>query len=105
MDTERSTGGAGRARSGSSAASGSPGAAPQAQSPGTSESYERYRSTHESRRPGLMEQARDGALHQLDKQRERAATELTSVADAVRQSGRQLQGEHTTMASFVDNRS
>lgn len=103
MDTERSTGGAGRARSGS-AASGIPGAAPQTESPGTSEreSYERDRGTHESRRPGFMEQAREGALHQLDKQRERAATELTSVADAVRQSGRGLQGEHAAMASFVD---
>ncbi len=103
MDTERSTGGAGRARSGS-AASGIPGGAPRTESSGTSapESYERDRSTQESRRPGLMEQARDGALQQLDKQRERAATELTSVADAVRQSSRGLQGDHAAMASFVD---
>jgi hypothetical protein len=63
---------------------------------------EPYRSTQDSRRPGLMEQAREGALHQLDKQRERAAVGLTSMVDAVRRSGRQLEGENQAMASFVD---
>jgi len=50
----------------------------------------------------LMERARDGAFTQLDAQRERAATGLGSMVEALRESGRQLQGQNATMASYVD---
>jgi hypothetical protein len=52
--------------------------------------------------PSLMERARHGAFDQLDAQRERAATGLGSMVDALRESGRQLQGQNATMASYVD---
>jgi hypothetical protein len=50
----------------------------------------------------LMERARDGAFNKLDAQRERAATGLGSMVDALRESGRQLQGQNAAMASYVD---
>jgi hypothetical protein len=50
----------------------------------------------------LMERARQGAFNKLDSQRERAATGLGSMVDALRESGRQLQGQNATMASYVD---
>jgi hypothetical protein len=70
---------------------------------GERESYERYRTTHAPHKPGLMEEARDGAIRQLDKQRARAANGLTSVVEAVRRSGHQMEGDNATMASIVDN--
>jgi hypothetical protein len=53
-------------------------------------------------RRGLMEQAREGAFHRLDQQKERAASGLSSLVGALRQSGRQLEGENATVASYVD---
>jgi hypothetical protein len=50
----------------------------------------------------LMERARHGALNSLDSQRERAATGLGSMVNALRESGRNLQGQNATMASYVD---
>ena len=50
----------------------------------------------------LMERARDGAFDKLDTQRERAATGLDSMVNALRESGRNLQGQNATMASYVD---
>ena len=50
----------------------------------------------------LIDRARDGAINKLDAQRERAATGLSSMVEALRQSGRQLEGEHSTVASYVD---
>jgi hypothetical protein len=50
----------------------------------------------------LMERARHGAFDKLDAQRERAATGLGSMVDALRESSRQLQGQNATMASYVD---
>jgi hypothetical protein len=50
----------------------------------------------------LMERARYGAFNKLDAQRERAATGLGSMVDALRESGRQLQGQNATMASYVN---
>jgi hypothetical protein len=52
--------------------------------------------------PGLFEQAREGAFHRLDQQKERAATGLTSVAEALRQSGQQLEAQNATVASYMD---
>ena len=52
---------------------------------------------------GLLDQARDSAVHRLDRQRERAATGLSSVVDAIRQSGHQLEGKNATVASYVDS--
>lgn len=53
-------------------------------------------------RPGLFEQAREGTFRRLDQQKDRAATGLTSFVDALRQSGRQLEGQNATVASYVD---
>jgi hypothetical protein len=50
----------------------------------------------------LMDRARDGAFNKLDAQRERAASGLGSMVDALRESGRNLQGQNATMASYVD---
>jgi hypothetical protein len=50
----------------------------------------------------LMERARHGAFNRLDAQRERAATGLGSMVDALRESSRQLEGQNATMASYVD---
>src|SRR5918992_659105 len=50
----------------------------------------------------LMERARHGAFNRLDAQRERAATGLGSMVEALRESGRQLEGQNATMASYVD---
>jgi hypothetical protein len=49
----------------------------------------------------LMDRAREGAFKKLDSQRERAATGLGSMVDALRESGRQLEGQNATMASYV----
>jgi len=49
-----------------------------------------------------MEQVREGAMHRLDQQKTAAATGLTSLVGALRQSGRQLEGENATVASYVD---
>jgi hypothetical protein len=49
----------------------------------------------------LMDHARHGAFSKLDSQRERAATGLGSMVDALRESGRQLEGQNATMASYV----
>jgi hypothetical protein len=51
---------------------------------------------------GLVEQAREGTFRQLDRQKERAASGLTSIVDALRQSGHQLEGQNATVASYVD---
>jgi hypothetical protein len=53
-------------------------------------------------RPGLMDQAREGAINRLDQQRERAATGLESMVNALRQSGRDLQTDNATVAGYVD---
>jgi hypothetical protein len=50
----------------------------------------------------LIDRARDGAFNRLDAQRERAATGLGSMVEALRQSGRQLEGQNATMASYVN---
>jgi hypothetical protein len=50
----------------------------------------------------LMERARDGAFNKLDAQRERAASGLGSMVDALRESSRNLEGQNATMASYVD---
>lgn len=50
----------------------------------------------------MMERARHGAFNRLDAQRERAATGLGSMVDALRESSRQLHGKNETMASYVD---
>jgi hypothetical protein len=50
----------------------------------------------------LMERARHGALNRLDSQRERAASGLGSMVDALRESSRHLQGQNATMATYVD---
>jgi hypothetical protein len=50
----------------------------------------------------LMERARHEAFNKLDAQRERAATGLGSMVGALRETGRQLQGQNAAMASYVD---
>lgn len=61
-------------------------------------------SAHSPRGNGgtVMDRAREGAWRQLDTQRERAASGLTSMVDAIRQSGEQLQQQNPTLASYVD---
>jgi hypothetical protein len=49
-----------------------------------------------------MDRARHQAFNKLDSQRERAATGLGSMVDALRESGRQLEGQNATMASYVN---
>jgi hypothetical protein len=49
----------------------------------------------------LMDRAREGAFSKLDSQRERAATGIGSMVDALRESGRQLEGQNATVASYV----
>ena len=49
----------------------------------------------------LMDRARAGVFKKLDSQRERAATGLGSIVDAMRESGRQLEGQNAAMASYV----
>jgi hypothetical protein len=49
----------------------------------------------------MMDRAREGAFKKLDSQRERAATGLGSMVDTLRESGRQLEGQNATMASYV----
>lgn len=50
----------------------------------------------------LMDRAKQQAFTKLDSQRERAATGLGSMVDALRESGRQLEGQSSTMASYVN---
>lgn len=109
MATERSSGGAGQARSRPSRG---PTARPEQETPPPMETMEtsmpatdveqRRPATTQMARPGLFDQAREGTFRQLNRQKERAATGLTSVVDALRQSGRQLEGQNATVASYVD---
>ena len=109
MATERSTGGAGQVPSRPSRA---PTARPEQETPPSMESTEtalpasgvedRQSPITPTARSGLFEQAREGTFHQLNTQKDRAAIGLTSLADALRQSGRQLEGENATVASYVD---
>jgi hypothetical protein len=50
----------------------------------------------------LMDRAREGALNRLDSQRERAASGLTSMVDALRQGGQYIEQQNPTIASYVD---
>jgi hypothetical protein len=51
---------------------------------------------------GLMDSAREGAQRQLTTQRDRAVTGLSSLVDALRGSGRQLQAQDSGIASFTE---
>lgn len=50
----------------------------------------------------LLDRAREGALNRLDSQRERAASGLTSMVDALRQGGQHIEQQNPTIASYVD---
>jgi hypothetical protein len=110
MANERSSGGAGQARSPVARA---PISEPESEvrtpteasvnaAPSSPYREERPRPTGGERR-GILDQAREGAMHRLDRQKERATTGLSSLVDAIRQGGRQLQGENSTVASYVDS--
>jgi hypothetical protein len=51
---------------------------------------------------GLMDSARDGAHRQLTTQKDRAVTGLSSLVDALRNSGQQLKAQDSGIASFTD---
>jgi hypothetical protein len=67
------------------------------------EREQRERAYGTPRTRGLKEQARDGVLRQLDSQKERAASGLSALVGALRQSGRELVSQNATVAPYVDS--
>lgn len=98
METQRGSSGAGRARESWEGAT-----RPDApQQTGTTQTGAAPSTGTPAPSRGVMDQAREGALRGLDSQRVRAAEGLGVFADALRRGGRELTGEHSTMASYVD---
>ena len=52
---------------------------------------------------GLVDKVKQGAVSQLNTQKNRAIDGITSVVDAMRQSSSELREEHGTIASYVDD--
>jgi hypothetical protein len=122
MATERTTGGAGRARSdapsvtpdqwedpasttGTTGTTGSTGATRTAGNVGNTGSAETAGTAGAevaSSARGLMDSAREGARRRLDTQKDRAVSGLSSLVETLRESGRQLKNQDTGMASFTD---
>jgi len=62
-----------------------------------------FRSAGNGRRAGLMDTIREKATSGLSTQKDRAADGLTSVVEAVRQSGQQLRDKNPALAGYADN--
>jgi ElaB/YqjD/DUF883 family membrane-anchored ribosome-binding protein len=52
--------------------------------------------------PGFIDKLKQGAVSQLNSQKDRATEGMNSVVQAVRHSTEQLREEHATIASYVD---
>jgi hypothetical protein len=122
MATERTTGGAGRARSdapshtsdqwqdtaatagnaGTTATAGTMGTTNRTANAGDIGSPADLGQEAASSARGLMDSARAGARKRLDTQKERAVSGLSSLVDTLRESGRHLKDQDAGMASFTD---